>query len=261
MKKTYRFLLTVFLLSTIITASAFGQVASAGRVEDKAGLLSAQQEEALEGRISTLSVSLGLDIAIAVVESLDGKDIQSYADNYFESQNYGFGQNYDGGLLLLSIGDREWHITTSGRAMDFLTLRRIDAIGDAMTPYLSSGDYYQAFDVCLGRINSYALEPAAYDEDIGDNAALVYIAVIIASLIITLVTMLAMKSKMNTAKAQRSASNFSKPGSFKLIRQSDIYLWSSVSKTPKAPPPDTRSSSGAHTSSSGRSFGGGGGKF
>ena len=41
-----------------------------------------------------------------------GKTAEAYADDYYDYNGYGYGENDDGLLLLVSMGEREWAITT-----------------------------------------------------------------------------------------------------------------------------------------------------
>lgn len=73
-----------------------------------------------------------------------------------------------------------------------------------------------------------------------------------------------MKSKMNTARRQNAASNYVRPDSFKLTQSSDLFLYSTVSRTARARDDSSGSGGGgggSHTSSSGGSHGGSSGKF
>ena len=86
-------------------------------------------------------------------------------------------------------------------------------------------------------------------------------ASLIIGLIIAAMTVLVMRSKMNTAKMQKSAANYLKDGSFRLRQRSDMFLYSRVTRT--ARPKNTSSGGGSsvHRSSGGISHGGRGGRF
>jgi uncharacterized protein len=259
MKKTYLFLLTVFLVSNIITASAFGQQPTQ-RVNDYAGLITASQIQALEARISTMRESQGFDIVIVTTDSLDGKTAEAYADDYFDYNGYGVGESYDGVLFLLAIKDRSWAISTSGRCMAILPNSATGAIGDAVRPYLSSGDYNKAFETFLDSVVRYQDNPQSPRASSRQGDYMPFAVAIGVSLVLSVAVMMGLLAQMNTAKPKRSASSFIADGSFKVTRYSDIFLWSHVTKTPI--PRETHSGGGGgHVSSSGRSHGGSSGRF
>ena len=56
-------------------------------------------------------------MAVATVESKDGNEMNYFTDHFFDENGYGTGENHDGSLFMVSIGDREWHITTHGYGM------------------------------------------------------------------------------------------------------------------------------------------------
>lgn len=86
---------------------------------------------------------------------------------------------------------------------------------------------------------------------------------LIVAVIMAFIWVSVMKSGMNTAKRNDRASDYVRKGSFNLTQSSDLYLYSTVVKTPRAQ--NTSSGGGGgrggHVSSSGASHGGRGGKF
>ena len=93
-----------------------------------------------------------MDIVVVTTDSLEGYTPQEYADNVFDYCGYGVGDNRDGLLLLVSIEDNDWHISTSGYAITAFTDAGIEYMSEQFLPYLSDGEYYKAFstyaDLC-----------------------------------------------------------------------------------------------------------------
>ncbi len=95
------------------------------------------------------------------------------------------------------------------------------------------------------------------------ECALCFLGVLAAAMVIGFVWLAVMKSKMSNIRRREQAADYVRRGSFTLTQSIDRYLYSTVSKTPRA-----QSSSGgggggsrSHTSSSGASHGGRSGKF
>ena len=82
---------------------------------------------------------------VVTVNSLEGKTAQAYAEDYFIDHGYGQGENGDGILFLLDMGDRNWAIATHGYAIEVFTDAGQSYIMDQVKPYLSDGDYNEAF--------------------------------------------------------------------------------------------------------------------
>ena len=62
-----------------------------------------------------------MDVAIVTIENLDNRDIEAYTDDFYDYYGYGRGDNHDGIMFLISMGDRKWHITTTGSAINIFT--------------------------------------------------------------------------------------------------------------------------------------------
>lgn len=252
-------------------------------IVDEADLLTAEEEASLETVAEGLLEAYGVDIVILTVDSLEGKRPQDYADDYYDAQGYGVGDDYSGALFLLSMEERDLYVSTCGDAIYALTDYGIDQTTKLTLPYLSDGDYYGGFLVWLEALPEYfdalaagtPIDGSDYSEDFyhGDQEEVVYYEEevspsVLLSLMIALpvagVVLLIMRLMMNTKQPQHSAMDYMKADSFGLRSQQDLFLYSQVTKRekPKAPPPSSSGGgSSVHTSSSGRSHGGGGKKF
>ena len=87
-----------------------------------------------------------MDIVLITSEDMDGySDIQEYADDLYDYCDYGYGANRDGLLLLISMAERDWYISTCGYGITAFTDAGISYLGSAMKEDLSSGNYASAF--------------------------------------------------------------------------------------------------------------------
>lgn len=237
------------------------------RVVDEADLLSGSEKEELTGKIENLTDKYGFDIVIVTAQTIDGKTPAAYADDYYDYGGYGAGYNNDGVLLLISMEDRDWWISTTGYGISAFTDYGIDFIGDEIVPYLSDGSYYKAFTEFLSLTDDFLAEAekgTPYDIDHKYKAFSNYIIAVgiglLIGLIIAVISVLIMKSKMKTVAMQHNANNYAINNSLKLDRFNDIFIYRNVTKTIR-PEPSSSVGSSIHTGSSGTSHGGGGGKF
>lgn len=238
------------------------------RLVDVADLLSDEEEQLLTQKLDEVSERQQFDIVIVTANTLSGKSPMAYADDYYDYNGYGFGTDKDGALLLISMEDRDWWISTTGYGITALTDFGIEKLGDRMIDNgLSDGDYYEAFKTFVSDCDSYVTQakngspvdvntykaPFQFVKRIGISAVI--------GLIVSLIVGSSLKGKMTSVKAAKAAAEYTRPGSFYLRDQSDVFLYNQVSRTAK--PQETRSGGGSstHTSSSGTSHGGGGGKF
>lgn len=250
MKKTLSFFLALILMLSInLTVRA---QESNERIYDQAELLSQSEESELSAHIGKLKEQYPLDIAIVTVDSLDGKSVRRYADDFYYDHFLGVGTDDSGILFLIAMDSREWSVTTYGDTADVVTNVDIDDIMDILLDDLSDGDYYDTFDGFLDEIED---EYRAY-KTAKETAWLkrLLIALIIGA-VIAGIALFIMRRKMNTARAQHGAGSYMKDGSYDLYRCRDIYLYSRTSRIRKA----ENNSSGGHRG--GGSRGGRSGRF
>lgn len=235
------------------------------RLVDDAGILTETEKTDLTAKLDEISERLQCDVAVAVVNSLEGKTAQVFADDYYDYNGYGMGSGDDGVLLLLSMGERKWAVSTYGTAFSAINDTAMDYLTDNFTAYLRDDEYYTAFetyaDDCDTIITKYENGTPFSEKDAKGNLPIVrnIIISVIAGLIISFIITFAMKSKLKTVRRKYNASDYTVPGSMNITNSSDMYLYRTVSKV-KIEKNDGGGSS-SHTSSSGRSHGGSSGSF
>ena len=250
MKNLFGFFAILLCLS-LLTAPA---MAEGILLVDDADLLSYNQMVEIMDRLEPIRTKYGCEVAIAAVPSLGDKDPQTFADDYFDENGYGCGDDGDGILLVLSMEYRDYAITTCGKAIDIFSDRDLDYIVDGIIPQLSEGDYHGAFmtfaRLCEEEISRS--EPVTSD-DFGVKIAIsLGIGILIGFIVVGV-----MRRALKSAVLQDAADNYIRQNSFNLTNQRDSFLYATVSSTRRA---DTNSGS-SHSSSSGRSHGGTSGKF
>ena len=166
------------------------------------------------------------------------------------------GENYDGAMFIMSMEERERFILTTGYGIDVLTDSEIDDIGEDMLPYLSSGEYAEAFEIFADEVDSevqYGVEPV----EPASPSILISLA---AGLVLGLIPAFIMRGKLKSVHMQKSAGRYEDRGSRNITTRQDIFLYHTMNRVPKAD--ESRSGgSSTFTGSSGRSHGGGGGGF
>lgn len=242
----------------------------APRLVDGADLLTDSEETALRDKLDEISERQQVDLVIATTDSVEGKSPMEFADDFYDYNGYGFGDSYDGVLFLISMEERDWHISTTGFGITAITDAGREYISEKFLGDLSDGEYGAAFTAFAQLCDAFitqAREGEPYD--VGNlpkepfpllmNLAIALIAGFLLSFIITSV----MRGKLKSVHSQPMADSYIKRDSMHLTKQSDMFLYRHVNRSRK-PEHDESSYSGGsvtHTSSSGRSHGGGGGKF
>lgn len=248
-------------------------------VSDEADLLSDEEELLLTDRLETIGFMYDAEIGVVTVNSLEGKSAQAFADDYYDYNGYGYGENDDGLLVLYKDGvpgDREVYITTHGSAIYKFSDYKVDRILDVMISDLQYGNYYRAFEIFADECEEvftdyengdvggyYGSNDLYYDSGssgpaIG-NVPVVWIPGSIAiGFIIAFLIMLSVASGLKTVKRQANAAAY--VDNMNITSKSDTFLYRNVRKSPR-PKSTSSGGSSSHRSSSGRSHGGGGRRF
>ncbi len=293
MKKTVC-LIVSFIFAFVLAVPCFAQVDSPYMI-DNADLLSDYEEQYLLTEIENLRSEYGYDIIIHTTYDTEGKDIISYCDDYYDEGGYA----EDGLIFVISMAERDYYTSTCGTLVDSLPDYQIDYICASVTPYLSEGSYFAAFEEYLRGLNSYfgGYESGEISPDIhygdyyGDDyyystddyyytdnyqpsvkeyAIREFVVILVAFIIAFIITTI-IKSKMNTAVKQRDADSYVVDGSFVLNGQRDAFVGTHTAR--RAIPKNNNTNhggrvggggiggGGGHISSGGVRHGGSGGKF
>lgn len=255
--KKYFTLMAVLLMFTLFSANVLADTDHPARVVDDAGLMTEQQITDLTQRLDEISERQQVDVVVVTENSLDGQDAMDYADDYFDYNGYGLGQDRNGALLLIGMDTRAWWISTRGYGIDAFSSADIERIGELIGPDLSTGNYYEAFTLYADAADqyiTYAREGRPKDPFNWTKALLI---AVVAGLVIGLVVVSGMKKSLKSVSLQRAANYYTRENSVDINRRHDIFLYSHISRTAKPKDDDH----GVHTSSSGASHGGGGGHF
>ena len=115
------------------------------RLQDLAGVLTEEEASEIQKLLDEMSVRLKFDLVIGTVDNLEGCTVQDYADDWYDYCEFGYGSNKDGALLLISMEERDWYISTCGYGITAFTDAGITYIGEQMGDDLSAGNYAEAF--------------------------------------------------------------------------------------------------------------------
>ena len=107
MKKRILSLLGILLLAVCLIQPAFASDGIA-RLVDEADLLTDSEEAALSAKLDEISLRQNLDVVIVTVNSIGDRTATEYADDTYDYSGY----SDDGVLLLISIDEREWAVST-----------------------------------------------------------------------------------------------------------------------------------------------------
>ena len=271
MKNRVLALLFSLVLCFCMTVPAFaaqpdGFASEYERVQDLAGLLSNNEEALLVTKLNELSERQKMDIIVLTTDTLNGKTPRDYADDIYDYSNFGYGESKDGALLLISVEDNDWYISTCGYGITVFTDEGIEYIGKQIKGELSDGNFAGAFDKFADLCDDFITQArtgSPYDSYNlpKEPLSLMWIPVaIIIGFMLSFITVGKMKGKLKTVRFSPEANSYMKADSMNITESRDMFLYNTVTRTAKPKDNDSGGSS-THTSSSGSTHGGGGGKF
>lgn len=235
------------------------------RVVDMADLLTDSEETALIEKLDEISLRQNMDVVVATTEDLEGYSVTEYADLLYKQCQFGYGDSNDGLLLLISMEDRDWYISTCGYGITAFTDAGIKYIRNQIKPDLSDGNYAAAFSEYAELCDDFITQARNGDPYDSHNLpseplSLIWIPIaVIIGFVIAKIIVGNMKSKLKTVRKQAAANSYVRNGSMNVTESRDLFLYQTVTRAEK--PKNNSSGSSTHTSSSGTTHGGGGGKF
>ena len=231
-------------------------------VVDEAGLLSNQEAASLEKDLAAISNRQGVDIVVVTTDSTGSKSPMEYADDFFD---YG-GYSADGILLLVSMEDSDWWVSTTGYGITAVTDAGLQYMSDRFVPYMSDGEFAEAFEEFATLCDEFITQAktgAPYDSHNLPKEPFRLVRNLIIALALGLVAAWlatsTMKNKLKSVRQQAKADDYVEAGSLQLTQSRDLFLYTHMDRREKAS--SSSGGSSTHTSSSGTTHGGGGGKF
>lgn len=259
MKKIFSCVLLFLLLLTLFLPvyAAFENPS----ITDEAGYLMQSELAELSEELDIVRKKYNFEVAIYTESDMTSDTAEASADDIYDYNGYGSGENDDGIMFYICSDTREYHFTTHGKGLEYFNSNGLAYLESKVLPHLSGNDYYEAFEAYIDtseELLAMAKSGKPYNEKLYSTKYLVGVIVVclIAPLLIAFWMMKRKLKKMKTAVSNDYAANYIKPGSMNITASKDLFLYSRITKTERP-----KSSSGTHTSSSGRTHGGRGGSF
>lgn len=247
----------------------------APRLVDGEHLLSSDEAAELVTILDEISERQQFDVVVVTVGSLGSKSAMEFADDFYDYGGYGMGADNDGVLLLISMEERDWYMSTCGYGILAITDAGRETMKDYFVPYLSDGEYLTAFKTYAELCDEYVtraktdtpydignLDELDYSVPLtaGDWISAVVIGIVIG-IVVALIVCSVLKGKLKSVGMKRGASDYTVEDSLEVTQSAEFFLYSNVTRTAKPKESESSGGSSTHTSSSGTSHGGGGGKF
>lgn len=264
MKGLKRNILMVFTILVFIISFGNLVFSSTSKLVDNAELLSTVEKENLISKINEFNENYNIDLVIVTNDGLDGKSAKDFADNFYEQNNYGVGEEHSGILLLVDMVGRNVWISTEGVALKYFSDDRLDSIIKDISKYLSNEQYVEAFSIFITDVKYYmdlGVDNNQYLYNENNNTIKVLIISLLVATIVALGSCLAVKFSYKTPKSTSSI-NYVDRNSIIFNKKKDTFINTYTTRTKIEKNNNMNSGNTTiHNSSSGRTHGGRGGKF
>ncbi len=256
-------LCTLFILLMVLMLSVSVNASDSPKLVDNENLLTEKEAEKINQLLEEKSADNDVDIVIVTTDSVSQNGALDDADVFYDTNGYG----NDGVLLYLSMGNRDYAISTTGFGQTAFTSAGLEYMEDQFVSDLSKGNYYDAFEEFVTLSDDYikqARKGNAYDTGNLPKAKRNYglYALISAALgcLMSAFSTGQKKAKNKSVHAQKYANSYIKDTNITLKR--DIFLYHTINRVRKEKQERSGGSgNGGHISSSGHSHGGTSGKF
>lgn len=233
-------------------------------VVDMADLLSDDEEAQLRSKLEEISNRQNADVVFVTVNSTGNKSAMDFADDFFDYNGY----RTDGILMLVSMQNRDWWVSTAGRGITAVTEDALDRYEEESVFYMKYEDYATAcskFADLSDEFLTLEAQGTPYQKPEEKSSSGLATAGVVSAgvgLATGAIGTGSMKSKLKSVHRKRSATEYMKRDSLNIVDASEIYLYSNVTRTYIERDRDSHSGGGGvHVSSSGTTHGGGGGHF
>lgn len=266
-----RLLTLLVLLLLPITALAQNPV-----VVDDANLFTSQEELEIQQKALEIIQEYQVDVVIVTSYAPRRGESLAFADDYYDQNGYGVGEDEAGLLYLIDMNNRVPTISTKGVMIDYITDSRLEELFDCSYDALAAGEYGKSTMQLLNRLENFldaGIQEGSfrYDKETGKRLMGLYNALTSGELLVAVLVGLGVALGMialvvSKYQLRGSTYHYDLPehSSFQVDVNQENYIRSTV--VHRAKPQNNGHSggggggSGVHTSSGGGVHGGGSGR-
>lgn len=230
------------------------------RIFDEASLLTEAEVENLESLAAKASKKREVDFVVLTTDGEHGIDLETYVGDFADDS---FKEN----VVILGIDLKESDVIILGfeKGKDLLDNDRATKVREKITPYLSDGEYFIAFETFMTTSERYMrYRPGVDPDNIFFKTAWQIVFAILISAIITFIMVRNVNPKVTTTPATYRNEQLTR-----ILRKRDRYVRTTVTKSYRPRNNNRSGGSGGGRgggssfgrTSSGRSYSGSRGKF
>jgi uncharacterized protein len=153
-------LLLIAVFTALAAAEPISQLHASNYVNDFAGVLSQQATTKLNDVCRQIDEKAGTQIAVVTINSLDGSDIESYANTLFQTWGVGNKKTNKGVLILLAVSDHKYRTEVGYSLEPILPDGKVGGFGREAVPFLRQNDYNGAVSLMVIRVAAVIAQDA-----------------------------------------------------------------------------------------------------
>ena len=247
----------IFYIFTLLAALLITNVAlAASSLVDNADLLSPRQEREVLQVLEQVEKAHNVRVAVVTIPTIGNSSTAAFADKLVDEV---YNNGAKGNMVLLQVIDqRKWYISTDSKLKSITGSNdAVNYMSNAFVPYLSKGDYPNAYKEYASKANDllayYAQngKPIKKEKPFPNEPALVF--ALFGAFIFTKSVRKSLIDSMSNVNAAVAADAYLDERSFELKDSNDTYMYSNVVAVPRP------RGNGHHGGGSGGHGGGGGG--
>jgi uncharacterized protein len=148
-------LVIAFCYGSFCRAEDIKKIEATGYVMDLAGVLKPETKATLEAMCLELQQKTGAQLAIVTVKSLDGNEIQPYANELFKKLGVGAKGAGNGVLLLVAPNDRKYQIEVGYGLEPIINDARAGDAGRLLVPFFRQGNFDGGISAAAWQLAKY----------------------------------------------------------------------------------------------------------
>ena len=210
------------------------------KIYDFGEILTTNEEKKLYDEIVDYINQTNMDIAIVTVKYNNKHNVQTYAEDFYDYNNFGVGSERDGILYVIDMDLGQIYLTATGKAIRTYSDKRYSNMLDNAFQYVMKKDYYGSCSALIKSALSYSKIDSANDDDYvihpdgtlkKDNSSLLAIGIFaIIGTAITIFVMVHMNRSVSKTKYSR---NSLVKETMNIKRVNEVSLGTQVKKAPR----------------------------
>jgi uncharacterized protein len=153
MKRPLRVAAVIFVVLTAgAVAQRIAELKPTDYVNDYAHVLSPESTAQLDSICRQVDQKARAQIAVVVINSLEGSDIESYAADLFKKWGVGYKSTDRGVLILVAVQDHRYRIEVGYGLEPILPDGKVGGYGREAVPYFRRNDYNNALLLLTSRV-------------------------------------------------------------------------------------------------------------